>query len=45
MYMYKFGFIFQNYISVARCMGQSETITGQTGLNKKKDKAITNLIS
>ena len=30
----------------ASCMGQSEIIPGQTGLNKKdKDKDITNFIS
>ena len=43
--MYKFGFNFFKIISqFAPCMGQSEIITGQTGLNKK-DKDITHFIS
>ena len=43
--MYKFGFNFFKIIfRFAPCMGQSETIPGQTGL-KKKDKHITNFIS
>ena len=41
--MYKFGF---NYFKIrfpfAPCMGQSEIIPGQTGLNKK-NKDIANL--
>ena len=35
--MYKFGFNFFKIIfQFAQCMGQSEIISGQTGLNKKK---------
>ena len=37
--MYKFGFNFFKIIfPFAPCMGQSEIIPWQTGLNKKKDK-------
>ena len=43
--MYKFGFkFFKIRFQFAPCMGQSEIIPGQTGLNKK-DKDITNFIS
>ena len=36
--MYKFGFnFFKIRFQFAPCMGQSEIIPGQTGLNKKKD--------
>ena len=43
--MYKFGFKFFNIsFQFAPCMGQSEIIPGQTGLNKK-DKDITNFVS
>ena len=35
MYMYKFGFnFFKIKFQFALCMGQSEIIPGQTGLNK-----------
>ena len=44
--MYKFGFnFFKIRFQFAPCMGQSEIIPGQNGLNKKKDKDITNFIS
>ena len=43
--MYNFGYIFFKVdFQFAPCMGQSEIIPGQTGLNKK-DKDITNCIS
>ena len=43
--MYKFRFNFFKIIfQFAPCMGQSEIIPGQTGLDKK-DKDITNFIS
>ena len=43
--MYKFRFNFFKIIfQFAPCMGQSKTIAGQTGLNKK-NKDITNFIS
>ena len=43
--MYKFGIIFFKIrFQFAPCMGQSEIIPGQTGLNKK-DKDITNFMS
>ena len=35
--MYKFGFnFFKIILQVAPCMGQSEIIPGQTGLNEKR---------
>ena len=44
--MYKFEFNFFKIIyQSAPCMGRSEIIPGQTGLNKKKDKDLTNFIS
>ena len=43
--MYKFGFNFFKIIfQFVPCMGQSEILPGQTGLNKK-DKDVTNSIS
>ena len=41
--MYKFDF-FKMIFQFAPCMGQSEIIPGQTGLNKK-GRDITNFIS
>ena len=44
--MYKFRFNFFKIIfQFVPCMGQSEIIPGQTGLNKKRYKDITHFIS